>query len=159
MPGRALQIIREQKNTALLPSAGATYPINLYVMVNNVSGLKKGIYLYNVDQHGLEPVQEGDHREEITKACYNQKMLQTSGINIILTAVFKRIFPYYYQRSERYIFMEAGHIGQNIQLQAVSLSLGAVHVGAFSDAACNRLLNLDPQKESVTYIIPVGVFE
>jgi len=125
-------------------------------VVNNVDTLSQGIYHYNVRKHALELLKEGDFRKEITNAGLWQDMLGEANVTIVLSAVFERTQRKYKDRSLRYIHMEAGHIGQNISLQAVSLGLGSVCVGAFYDEQVNRLIGLDGTTESAIYLQAVG---
>ena len=138
------------------PSAGALYPFEVYVIVNNVEDLQKGIYHYSVVNHALELIKPGDYRSDITSAGLKQEMLGDSGITIVLTAIFDRTRHKYGERGFRYVYMEGGHISQNISLQAVSLGLGSVCVGAFLDKKINKLIEVDGQKESAIYLHSVG---
>ena len=138
------------------PSAGALYPIEVYLVVNNIEELSRGIYHYNVKKHALELLKEGDFRKEITNAGLGQDMLGEANLTFVLSAVFERTRRKYGDRSLRYIFMEAGHISQNISLQAVSLGLGSVCVGAFYDELVNSLVGLDGSRESAIYLQAVG---
>jgi len=138
------------------PSAGALYPMEVYLVVNNVGELSRGIYHYNVQKHALEVLKEGDFRREITKAGLGQDMLGEAQVTFILSVVFERTQRKYGDRSLRYIYMEAGHISQNISLQAVSLGLGSVCVGAFYDEQVNHLIGLDNNTESAIYLQAVG---
>lgn len=138
------------------PSAGALYPIEVYVVLNNVEGLSQGIYHYKVQDHALELLKEGDFRRGISKAGLGQNMLGEANVVFVLSAVFERTQSKYGERGLRYIYMEAGHISQNISLQAVSLGLGSVSVGAFLDDQANQLIGLDGRKESVIYLHAVG---
>jgi SagB-type dehydrogenase family enzyme len=138
------------------PSAGALYPIEVYLVVNNVEELPRGIYHYNVQKHALELLKEGDFRKEITNAGLWQDTLGEANVTFVLSAVFERTQKKYRDRSIRYIYMEAGHISQNISLQAVSLGLGSVSVGAFYDEQVNSLIGLDGSRESTIYLQAVG---
>jgi SagB-type dehydrogenase family enzyme len=138
------------------PSAGALYPIEVYVVVNNIEALSQGIYHYNVQKHAVELLKEGDFRKEITNAGLWQDMLGDANVTFVLSAVFERTQRKYGDRSLRYIYMEAGHISQNIALQAVSLGLGSVSIGAFYDEQVNKLIGLDGSRESVIYLQAVG---
>lgn len=139
------------------PSAGALYPFEVYLVVNNVETLKKGVYHYAVTGHALELVKEGDFRKKITKAGLDQEMLGDSGVTFVLTSIFDRVRHKYGERGYRYAYMESGHISQNISLQAVSLGLGSVTVGAFIDEAVNDLLGIDGVYEAAIYLHAVGV--
>jgi SagB-type dehydrogenase family enzyme len=138
------------------PSAGALYPFEVYVIVNNVEGLQKGIYHYSVIHHALELIRSGDFKSDITSAGLKQEMLGESGVTIVLTAIFDRTRHKYGERGLRYIYMEGGHISQNISLQAVSLGLGSVSVGAFLDKKVNSLIGVDGRKEAAIYLHSVG---
>lgn len=138
------------------PSAGALYPFEIYVVANNVQGLAKGIYHYMVREHQLELVRAGDFRGEITEAGLQQGMLGEADVSFVLAAVIDRTRHKYGERGFRYIYMEAGHISQSICLQAVSLGLGSVAVGAFLDQAVSRLVGLDGEKEVPIYLHAVG---
>jgi SagB-type dehydrogenase family enzyme len=138
------------------PSAGALYPFEIYVIANNVESLDQGIYHYGVLNHTLELVQYGDFRKEITSAGLKQEMLGDSDVVFVLSAIFDRTRHKYGERGFRYVYIEAGHISQNIYLQAVSLGLGSVSVGAFLDDKVNQLIGVDGQKEAVIYLHAVG---
>ncbi len=138
------------------PSAGATYPIEVYAIVNNVEGLAKGIYHYLIESHELELLREGDFRNEMSRAALEERMFKQANVIVALSAVFQRTQQRYRERAQRYIFFEAGHIAQNTYLVATSLGLGACAIGAFYDDEFNRLLGLDGKNESVLYLIAVG---
>jgi SagB-type dehydrogenase family enzyme len=138
------------------PSAGALYPMELYVVVHRVAGLDRGIYHYAVQEHRLELVRSGDFRAEIVAAGIGQDFLGTAGVCLVLTAVFQRTRWRYRERTYRYILLEAGHIGQNIYLAATSMGMGACAVGAFLDDAVNELLGVDGEEEAALYILSVG---
>jgi SagB-type dehydrogenase family enzyme len=138
------------------PSAGALFPIEVYVVINNVEDLSRGMYHYKIKEHALELLKEGDFRKEITQAGLGQDVLGEAQVTFILSAVFERTQSKYGNRGLRYIYMEAGHISQNISLQAVSLGLGSVSVAAFYDEQVNRLINADGTVESAVYLQAVG---
>ncbi len=138
------------------PSAGALYPFEIYVIANNVESLDKGIYHYGVLSHALELVEYGDFRKDITSAGLKQEMLGDSDVVFVLSAIFDRTRHKYGERGFRYVYIEAGHISQNIYLQAVSLGLGSVSIGAFLDDKVNQLIGVDGLKEAVIYLHAVG---
>ena len=138
------------------PSAGALYPIEIYIVVNNVAGLARGIYHYAVTDHSLELIQKGDFRKKITGCALDQEMAGESDVTFILTAIFRRITWKYEDRGYRYAYIEAGHIGQNIALQSASLGLGAVGIGAFYDDDINKLIGIDGKSEATLYLYTVG---
>ncbi len=138
------------------PSAGALYPFEVYLVVNNVEGLSRGIYHYAVLEHELELLKTGDFRKDITDAGLKQDMLGESAVTFVLSAIFNRVCHKYGERGYRYVYMEAGHISQNIFLQAVSLGLGSVGVGAFLDSRVNQLIDVDGKTEAAIYLHAVG---
>lgn len=138
------------------PSAGALYPFEVYVVVNNVQDLPRGIYHYCVLNHAIELVKAGDFRDKVTDAGLKQEMLGDAGATFILSAIFDRVRHKYGERGLRYVYMEAGHISQNIYLQAVSLGMGSVCAGAFLDEKVNKLIDIDGQKEAAIYLHAVG---
>jgi SagB-type dehydrogenase family enzyme len=138
------------------PSAGALYPIEIYVVVHNVPELAPGLYHYATAEHALEQLQSRDLRAALLVAGIGQEMLGQAQVCFILSAVFQRTRWKYRERTYRYILLEAGHIGQNLYLAATSLGLGACAIGAFLDDDCNDLLGLDGEEEAALYLIPVG---
>jgi SagB-type dehydrogenase family enzyme len=138
------------------PSAGALYPFEVYLVVNNVQDLPRGIYHYAVMDHALEQIKSGDFREKITTAGLKQEMLGTANVTFVLSAIFDRTRYKYGERGLRYVYIEAGHIGQNICLQATSLGLGSCCVGAFLDDDLNKLIDVDGRKEAAIYVQAVG---
>lgn len=141
--------------TYAYPSAGGIYPLEIYVVVGTVNGIKPGIYRYNSPSHSLELKIQGDKRNLLSRACYYQKMMINAPITIILTARISATTSRYGQRGYQYIFLDAGHCAENICLQATALGLGTVPVGAFSESAVNKLLKLSKEYTTV-YILPVG---
>ena len=138
------------------PSAGALYPFEIYVIANNVKDLEQGIYHFSVLDHALELVKAGDCRDEIVAACLKQDMLGKANVTFVLSAIPDRTRHKYGERGFRYIYMEAGHISQNIYLQSTSLGLGSVSIGAFFDKDVNKLIGIDGQSEIAIYLHAVG---
>ncbi len=141
------------------PSAGALYPFEIYLIVNNVSAIKRGIYHYSPLDHSIVLIKEGDFRKELMQASLSQEMMKDAGIVIVLSAIFDRMRSKYGERGYRYVYMEAGYISQNIYLQATSLGLGSVVVGAFIDKDINNLIGVDGKKEAVIALHAVGAIK
>ena len=131
------------------------YPIEVYAVVNNVEGIKPGVYHYNVPEHSLELLDEGDYRSRIVKASLGQRFVGNANVAIIQTAVFDRVKSYG-DRGYRYTHLDSGAIGENIYLEAASLGLGACGVGAFFDDKVNNILGIDGINEAAIYITSVG---
>lgn len=138
-----------------VPSAGALYPLEIYICCGNVKDLADGIYWYRSDVHKLIRVVAGDQRGPLCAATVGQKHFKKAAAAIIIAADFKRTESKYGKRgTERYVYMEAGHSAQNIYLQGVALNIGVCVVGAFID---KRVINLiDMKEEKPLYIIPLG---
>jgi SagB-type dehydrogenase family enzyme len=139
------------KRTA--PSAGATYPLEIYLAVGEVEGLEPGIYHYSPSKNSLEIVKEKDVRNGLTRAALRQEMIEEAPVSIIIAADYGRTTDRYGQRGIRYVHMEVGHVGQNVSLQAIALGLGTVMIGAFEDQKVKEVLGIE---EEPLYIIPIG---
>jgi SagB-type dehydrogenase domain len=144
-----------ERNRRVVPSAGATYPVEVYVFVKNVESLNPGIYKYDEREHSLILVKDGDYSRELARACLDQNWVREAPVNIVITAVHSRTTEWYGERGFRYIYMEAGHIGQNIYLMAVEAGLGTVAVGAFRDEEVADLIGLG-EEYLVLYVFPIG---
>ena len=138
------------------PSAGATYPFEIYVFAHCVEGLDPGIYHYLPYGHEVEVVREGDFREALSDACLGQSMLEEAACVFVLAAVAERTTDVYGDRGLMYVYMEAGHISQNIYLQSTSLGLAVVAVGAFYESEVDALIGLDGEHETSIYVNCVG---
>ncbi|NLF96786.1 MAG: SagB/ThcOx family dehydrogenase [Candidatus Riflebacteria bacterium] len=137
------------------PSAGATYPLETYLMAGNVTGLESGVYHYDIASHSLKLIKRGDHRAALCNASVGQKHVKEAPITIILTAIFQRTTNRYGSRGIKYTYMEAGHVGQNICLQAEALDMGSVPVGAIDEDQIATILGIS-RAETPLYIFPVG---
>jgi SagB-type dehydrogenase family enzyme len=139
-----------------VPSAGALYPIETYIVVNNVEGLEKGLYHYNLRAHALEELKAADLKKETAHAALEQQMCAEAPVVLIWTAVFSRSKWKYGQRAYRYVYLDAGHIAQNLVLCAVSIGIGTCQVGAFFDEEVNKILGVDGVEESAVYLSVAG---
>lgn len=137
------------------PSAGATYPLETYLLAGNVTGLEAGIYHYNIASHSLELIKRGDHRVALCNASVSQQHVKDAPATIILTAIFQRTTNRYGSRGIKYTHMEAGHTGQNICLQAEALGMGAVPVGAIDEDQVATMLDIS-SAETPLYLFPFG---
>lgn len=151
----AVQGITGPNGFRAAPSAGATYPLEIYIMVGDVEGIAGGIYRYEPQQHELVKVLDGEHGEALAGAALNQQFIAEAPLNIVITAIYERTTNRYGERGIRYVHMEAGHAAQNVYLQAVALNLGTVVIGAFNDEQVANILAL-PGNEVPLYIMPVG---
>ncbi|MFH1878595.1 MAG: SagB/ThcOx family dehydrogenase [Candidatus Omnitrophota bacterium] len=142
--------------TRAYPSAGAVYPLEIYLVAGNVIGLPAGIYKYEWRRHVLVTVKKGDFREALSKAALSQKMVKDAPATIVVTAQYEKTASRYGQRGTlRYVAMDTGHMGQNVHLEAESLGLGTTMVGAFIDPQVVKILGTE-KKELPVYMMPVG---
>jgi SagB-type dehydrogenase family enzyme len=137
------------------PSAGALYPLEIYIVVGNVEGVAPGVYKYRPEAHELLTILEGDQRKALCGAALNQSSVSQGAVDIVITAVYARVTGKYGERAVRYTHLEAGHAAQNVCLQAVALGLGTVTIGAFEDDAVKKILGAADDEEPL-YILPVG---
>lgn len=137
------------------PSAGALYPIELYLIVGNAKGLSKGVYKYIPKNHSLKKVFDGDKRTEIYDAALQQSSIKEGAALIVMAGVYERTSFKYGERAERYVHIEVGHIGENIYLQGITLGIGTVMMGAFKDEELKKVLDL-PEDEYPLAIMPLG---
>ncbi len=138
------------------PSAGALYPVETYLSVQNVSDLEPGIYHYSSRDHAIELLNEGAFGARLAEAALDQDFLADAGVVFCWTAVFARAAWKYAERAYRYIYLDAGHIAQNVALTAVALGLGSCQVAALYDDEVNALLGVDGVEESIVYLTAVG---
>ena len=138
------------------PSAGALYPLEIYAVAGNVTGIEAGVYKYVSQEHTILRTIDKDIRKELCAAALDQSMARDAPVTVVYCAVFSRITGRYGERGrERYVFMEIGHSAQNIHLQAEALHLGTCAIGAFKDSSVSELLQL-PAEEKPLYIMPIG---
>jgi len=137
-------------------SAGALYPLEVYLAAGNVDGLPPGLYHYLPKPHELALAKAGDLRHELARAAGSQDCVANAAAIILFTAVYARTSGKYGQRAIRYVHLETGHAAQNVCLQATALGLGTVTVGAFEDDEVKRVAALPPSHEPV-YLMPIGL--
>jgi SagB-type dehydrogenase family enzyme len=152
------------------PSAGATYPLEIFVVIGKESvtiseiptasgrtpeELQAGIYHYEADSHSLSLHKSADLRPDLARATLDQEFIIDASVDIAICALYNRTSYRYGRRGERYVHMEVGHVGENIHLQAVALGLATVEVGAFHDEEVRKILGVEEQIKPL-YIMPIG---
>lgn len=145
--GERVDAVTEASKT--VPSGGALYPMEIYLV------LPEGLFHYLPKGHKMEKIVSSDLRNRLANAALRQNAISNAAGDIVIVCIYERICSKYGQRGKRYAHIEAGHIGQNIHLEAVSLGLGSVPIGAFDDYKVQEVLNL-PKDHVPLYIIPVG---
>ena len=152
------------------PSAGATYPLEIFVLVGKQGvidsevpmrsgqapeALQAGIYHYEVDSHSLSLHKPTDLRPDLARAALDQELIIDAPVDIVICALYHRTSYRYGRRGERYVHIEVGHVGENIHLQAVALGLATVEIGAFNDEEVRKVLGVEEQIKPL-YIMPLG---
>jgi len=132
-----------------VPSAGATYPLELFVVT------EEGLFCYLLAKHALEKLTDQDLRSALASAAWGQEFIEAAPLTLVFAAEFARTTKRYGQRGIRYVHMEAGHAAQNVHLQAEALGLGSVAVGAFDDVSVSKVLSL-PEHLDPLYMVVVG---
>ncbi len=151
----AAQDVTREDGLRTAPSAGALYPLELYLVAGNIHGLDAGVYHYRPQGHELNQIADRDRRVALAAASLGQECVAGAAVVLAFSAVERRTLRKYGSRGHQYIRLEAGHAAQNAFLQAVVLGLGAVVVGAFEEDAVQRALQL-PETETPLYLISLG---
>lgn len=140
-----------------VPSAGSRHPLETFVDIHRVSGLKSGLYYYHPIKHCLILIDESPEiQTQIFEGCFRQEMVRTSAVNFIFTAIPYRTSWRYGQRGYRYLYLDAGHVGQNLHLASEAIGCGACMIGAYLDEALNEALRIDGNEEFVIYAATIG---
>ena len=151
----AAQGITDPEGYRTAPSAGALYPLELYVVAGNVNDLPEGVYRYKPKDHKLEMVLAGDKRQGLYGVSLQQSAVKNAAAVIVFAADYDRTTVKYGDRGIQYVHIEVGHSAENTLLQAVALDLSAVVIGAFYDEEMKEVLNI-PGGEQPLLILPVG---
>lgn len=140
-----------------VPSAGARHAVETYILINRVSSLAPGIYRYLALEHSLLEISDDqDCSDKITKGGLEQEMIRNSAATFIWVAIPYRMTWRYQERGYRYLFLDAGHVCQNLYLSALQLNCGVCAIAAFDDDKLNYYLNLDGKSQFVIYMASVG---
>ncbi len=151
------KIVPGQATFRTVPSAGARHALETYLLVNTVVDLPPGLYRYLALEHALQEVnRDPDIALSITRACLNQNFVRTSATTFFWTAYAPRMTWRYGERGYRYLFLDAGHVCQNLYLAAEAIQCGVCAIGAFLDAEMNGLLSIDGEKQFLLYLATVG---
>lgn len=151
----AAQGITNDRGFRTTPSAGAKFPLEIFLVVSEIDDVLNGIYHYQPKNHSIKLVLDGDFRKELSIAALNQNCVLDAPVNIIITGVISRTAEKYGERAERYVHIEVGAACQNVYLQSETLGLGTVAVGAFHDGSIRDLIGLDDEYTPLL-IMPLG---
>jgi len=140
------------------PSAGALYPVETYVCAARVAGLEAGVYHWELPEERLALVAaRADVASAAQAGCLDQGMVGQAPVTFVWSAVWGRGAQKYGDRALRYVYLDAGHVAENLHLAATALGLGACMIGAFLDDEMNALVGVDGEAESVVYAACVGL--
>ena len=151
--GKRVDAATEASRT--IPSAGALYPLEIFVLAGKVENLKEGLYQYHHIDHSLGLLKEDDLRKELSRSAWGQDFLAQAPVDLVVVAEPSRTTDVYGERGERYMQIEVGHLGQNVSLQAEALGLSTCAVGAFDDDGVSKVLGLKKGLIPL-YILPLG---
>ena len=151
----AAQGVTDSRGFRTAPSAGALYPLEIYLAAGEVEGLDAGVYHYDPTAHALSSMFPGDQRTGLSRAALGQMWVQDAAAALVICAVYRRTTAKYGERGIRYAQIEVGHAAQNVYLQAVALELGTVVVGAFDDDQVRALLGITHDCQPLA-IMPIG---
>ena len=151
----AAQGITSKVGFRTAPSAGALYPLEVYLVAINVDGLNAGVYRYLPDDHSIIQTIEGNIGDELSIAALSQPHVRNCAANIVFATDYSRTTAKYGKRGIRYAHIDVGHAAQNVCLQGVALGIGTCAVGAFDDEKVGQALRL-PENETAIYILPLG---
>ena len=145
--------VTNEEGFKTVPSAGATYPLEIYVNVRDVIEVEEGVYKYIPERHSIVRILEDEVSHELALAALRQMFIAVAPIVLIIAADYERTTRVYGDRGFRYVHMEVGHVAQNVYLMATSLGLGTVSVGAFYDDEVRKILKIE---EYPLLLMPVG---
>lgn len=151
--------INEKRAVTLrtVPSAGCRHPLETYLSISRVDGLEPGLYRFAASTHQLVVLQvEEMFNNKLTEVCLKQRQVQTSAVTFIWAAVPYRMVWRYSERSYRYLYLDAGHVCQNLHLAAESINCGICAIGAYDDDGADKLLGFTPPEMFVIYMASLG---
>ncbi len=149
------QGVTDPRGLRTAPSAGALYPLEISLIVGDISGLVKGVYRYQPKENALWSISKSDQRASLAGAAWRQDFIKDAAAILVISGIYQRTTKKYRERGIRYVHMEAGHAAQNIFLQATALGLSTIVIGAFDDELVKKILDFSEQEHPL-YLIPVG---
>ncbi len=154
----AAQGITRKDRFRTVPSAGALYPLEVYLVCGEVKDLFSGVYKYRPQEHDLLMLEKGDKRQVLSAACLGQQWIAEAQIAVIICAVYERVTNKYGQRGIQYVHIESGCAAQSLSLQVANLDLGTTVVGAFQDNKVAQVIGAE-KKEVPLVVMPIGIVD
>jgi len=151
------RVIPGQATLRTVPSAGARHALETYLLVNRVSGLDAGLFRFLASDHRILPIESDPQASDrFTEACFGQSQVRESAVTFVWLSEVQRMTWRYGERGYRYLFLDAGHVCQNLYLAAEAVAAGVCAIAAFDDQKINALLHCDGEKRFVIYLATVG---
>lgn len=144
------------RSLRVVPSAGALYPLEIFIHAANVQAISQGLYHYHPVRHHLRLLREGNLTDEIVRCFVSNTIPPHASLLIFITALFERSTLIYGDRGYRFALLEAGHVAQNINLVASSLRLGCLSIGGVFDRLIDTFLQLDGITHSTVSVLAIG---
>lgn len=151
----AAQGVSDPAGLRTAPSAGALYPLELFLVVGQVTGLDAAVYRYEPTGHLPAVHLAGDQRTALAAAAHGQSWVAQGAVVLAIAAAYQRCARKYGERAARYVPLKAGHVAQNVRVECTALGLGTAPIGALDDDAVRRVLRL-PAGLDPLYLLPVG---
>ncbi len=145
-----------EQNLRASPSAGALYPAEIYLAIRQIEGISEGLYHYNIPNHALELLKEGDPTKEVFEICGKQENVRKASIIFLISGVVARTKSKYGERGYRYVLLDIGHLGQNLYLSCTALDLAVMTTCGFYDDLANEYLGINGIDETTFYVGFVG---
>lgn len=139
-----------------VPSTGGLQSVEIYLAVNAVEGLEKGLYHYNAGRHGLEVLDRGNLRRKVVRSCLFQDWIDAASVVLFLTCDMRKVYWKYGRRGYRFVHVDAGIVGQTLHLAATALRLRSCMVAGYIDELVHHLLRIDGRNEFVAFLLAVG---
>ncbi|KLO24183.1 nitroreductase [Marinitoga sp. 1197] len=149
-------IVKNKVTFRTVPSAGATHPLETYLLIFNVEGIEKGLYRYIPTVDKLQLLKKGDFSKEVIEATLGQIFVGNSAVVFVWTAIPYRTEWKYSFEAHKTIAIDAGHVCQNLYLTAESINCGTCAVAAYDQEKMDNLIGVDGEEEFVVYLAPVG---
>lgn len=142
-----------------VPSAGCCHAIDTFLAISRVEGIKPGLYRYIAMEHALEMLPaDPDLQENLSDSCFQQPCVNSAAVVFFWVAESYRMTWKYGERGYRNLFLDAGHICQNLYLAVNPVSCGCCAIGAFRDQEINELLHLDGTDRFILYLATIGKY-